>query len=141
MAVARLLDHIVSITPTHKTSVGNLIVAAISPKTGADERAQAIDTLSLIGIRLFSGPLALRAGFSGTAVVVSNSHAEIVKIFHGTPWAGKWKDQLARCTPGALSLSTFRFGAARHRAVGIPAEFFMASDPATPPVVESKAEF
>jgi len=59
------------------------------------------------------------------AVVVSSSHEWLRKLYGASPWAGKWKDQLAR-VPGAQTLAGARFGLATHRAVRIPREAFGA---------------
>ena len=122
-ALARLLDHVISITPTERSSVGDLIRVATAIGSGQSDRDTATDTLALIGIRLITGGIAARNGFPDGAVVISNSHAEIAKIFARTPWAGKWKDQLHRL-PDARPLTAFRFGAAIHRAVALPVSFF-----------------
>ena len=58
-------------------------------------------------------------------LTVSNSHHSLRKVFADTPWAGKWKDQLAR-VKGAEGRPATRFGPAKHRAVSIPLAECMA---------------
>ena len=54
-------------------------------------------------------------------LTVSNSHHSLRRVFADTPWAGKWKDQLAR-VKGAEGCQSVRFGKSVHRAVRIPLE-------------------
>jgi putative DNA primase/helicase len=58
-------------------------------------------------------------------LTVSNSHHHLRRVFADTPWAGKWKDQLAR-VKGAEGRPATRFGPAKHRAVSIPLAECMA---------------
>jgi len=58
-------------------------------------------------------------------LTVSNSHHSLRRVFADTPWAGKWKDQLAR-VKGAEGRPATRFGPAKHRAVSIPLAECMA---------------
>ena len=52
-------------------------------------------------------------------VCVSNHHPALRTLFSETPWADKWKDQLARVA-GAIHVPGVRIGASTHRAVRLP---------------------
>jgi len=52
-------------------------------------------------------------------LTVSNSHHSLRRVFADTPWAGKWKDQLAR-VKGAKEVKNARFGHSQHRAIQLP---------------------
>lgn len=119
-AFTRLLDHIVFLSPTHRVSIGELLNRVFSLLTSPNDRANAIEAIELIGIRANDGTS--RPPPHG--IFISNSHAEIAKIFEKTPWSGKWKDQLGRVN-GAEHIPAYRFGAVRQRAVFIPTPAFI----------------
>ena len=98
---------------TYTRSIGELVQAYYSVEVTVDEAENIRANLLRSGIKV-----------EDSTVCVSNHHPALRTLFQDTSWADKWKDQFAR-VPGAVHLSSIRFGASTHRAVRIPKAAFL----------------
>lgn len=93
----------------YQRSIGELLTAYYTDDTiRSDEAANIERNLMRSGIRL-----------EPESWCVSNHHPVLRSLFSETPWADKWKDQLARVA-GAVHVPGVRIGASTHRAVRLP---------------------
>lgn len=92
----------------YQRSVGELLTKYYADDTRSDEADNISRNLMRAGIRC-----------ERDSLCVSNHHPELRKLFSETPWADKWKDQLARVA-GAHHVPGVRIGASTHRAVRLP---------------------
>lgn len=70
-------------------SVAGLIDLFLANDTKSDA---AYDALMMLGVH----PMRFCNGIPGGAVDIANRHSALEKVFHGTPYSGRWKDQFMR---------------------------------------------
>ena len=92
----------------YQRSVGELLTAYYRDDVRSDEAENILRNLVRNGIKP-----------ERESICVSNHHPALRALFAETPWADKWKDQLARVM-GASHVPGVRIGASTHRAVRLP---------------------
>ena len=92
----------------YQRSIGELLTIYYADDVRSDEADNIAKNLMRHGIRV-----------ERDWVCVSNHHPALRTLFSETPWADKWKDQLARVA-GAQHVPGVRIGASTHRAVRLP---------------------
>jgi putative DNA primase/helicase len=92
----------------YQRSIGELLTIYYADDVRSDEADNIAKNLMRHGIRV-----------ERDWVCVSNHHPALRGLFSETPWADKWKDQLARVA-GAQHVPGVRIGASTHRAVRLP---------------------
>ncbi len=115
LCLARILEHVVRIPPTHDRSIAELIKIAFVTSGNQDDKVTqttAEEALWRLGIRIDQDHF-----------TISNTHTAIAGILAQTTWAHGWARVLKRIPDAETTAHPARFGAVKGRGVMIPLDF------------------